>query len=550
MYFNQDEHERAETPQVQADVAALDASAFEGFGELTADDIAPPAAAQSAEPVRTAFSWVGFFGSVAAVAWVGGVLGIAATQVSASALASGPLFWLGLTVLTFAPALLFWLTASAASEALKTRRLAVELTRLARCSRAPFEMSSAEARALSRSASDEIAALNSAMAGALDRLRELESAVQHSTAGISDAFSISQQDAETLSATLARERAALATLSGELRGQTEHIADSIGRQIRLMREASKLVKSEMSAAEDALDAHLAAFAAAASSMGEHATSMKNFASDAVATTGRLDGAMGRMLQSLSETTRLAEAARLSSESAVEAARETAGAVRQTALSAIDEAKRATDAVRAESAAMQVVANDTLTTLQNAAATARTNAQKSLAAVHEHAPAQAALAEAAAAPKIATPPRSTDIYAAAAAARAAYRERAANDQLPEPANESKASPVRAKESDAELKLRALDLVANCGVDLDRTLNTHDLNQIASSSRNGAAARRRAVLSAAPGAVGRITRRLRGSEDAHAIATEFRARPDLAKSPRKGEGSDLVRAYLLIDAALAS
>ena len=30
---------------------------------------------------------------------------------------------------------------------------------------------------------------------------------------------------------------------------------------------------------------------------------------------------------------------------------------------------------------------------------------------------------------------------------------------------------------------------------------------------------------------------------------RARPDLAKSEKKGEGSDLVRAYLLIDAALA-
>jgi len=40
------------------------------------------------------------------------------------------------------------------------------------------------------------------------------------------------------------------------------------------------------------------------------------------------------------------------------------------------------------------------------------------------------------------------------------------------------------------------------------------------------------------------------DAHTLATQFRSRPDLAKSEKKGEGSDLVRAYLLIDAALTS
>jgi hypothetical protein len=60
----------------------------------------------------------------------------------------------------------------------------------------------------------------------------------------------------------------------------------------------------------------------------------------------------------------------------------------------------------------------------------------------------------------------------------------------------------------------------------------------------------VENVAPVAVSRIARQLNRDLDARALAAEFRARPDLAKSDNKGEGSDLVRAYLLIDAALAS
>ena len=71
---------------------------------------------------------------------------------------------------------------------------------------------------------------------------------------------------------------------------------------------------------------------------------------------------------------------------------------------------------------------------------------------------------------------------------------------------------------------------------------------SGSSRRTAARRRAVADAAPAAVGRIARYVKRNADAHMVAAEFRARPDLAKSDRKGEGKDLVRAYLLIDAAL--
>jgi hypothetical protein len=82
-----------------------------------------------------------------------------------------------------------------------------------------------------------------------------------------------------------------------------------------------------------------------------------------------------------------------------------------------------------------------------------------------------------------------------------------------------------------------------------LGPAELDRIARSSRDGAAARRAAVIDAAPSAVTRIARYVKRNNKAHLVANEFRSRPDLAKSERKSESSDLVRAYLLIDAALA-
>jgi hypothetical protein len=125
--------------------------------------------------------------------------------------------------------------------------------------------------------------------------------------------------------------------------------------------------------------------------------------------------------------------------------------------------------------------------------------------------------------------------------------------PQPANESYElvdfSREQPKNLDAALKHGALDLVMDAGVDLDGVLNAAALERVAVSSRNGASARRRTVSEIAPAAVSRIARHVQRNEQAHGLATQFRARPDLAKSEKKSESGDLVRAYLLIDAALA-
>jgi hypothetical protein len=597
---------------------------FEAFGEVKAGDEAQALddadeALESdadedhdfAEPdasikVRTGFSWVGFLGGLSALMWVAGAVGGVLSYFGANALATLDLpLQAGLVALTLGPALLFWITASAAGEALKARRLAVALTEMAREARGPFDAGESHAQRLSHTVKAEIESLNEAIAGALDRLAELQAAAHDNAALFGDAVAASRENTAAMADALSHERHALADINNDLRGQTDTIAHSIGRQVRLMREASKLVKHEITDAEDALENHLAAFTATATVMGERTAAFHQAADEAAAATSSMNGAMAGMLDSLSEATRMTDTARKSSEQAVMAANDTAGALRDTTRHAVHEAKRVAEFIRGETGAMQKAANDVLATLRDAAAAARDASAESQSAADRHSAKieqrLSALASTANAGRKAAPaPRVierhaerqlepavaeanvevTSLRAAAGAAMArgntqprlarstpraaaksafsgfspfsAFLPRSRDIETPKAANEDfdlvdfDRAP---RNSDATLKSDAIDLVSDAGVDLGAVLRPADLERIAQSSRNGASARRRAVLDAAPTAVGRIARLVRRDDKAQSIASDFRARPELAKSEQKGEASNLVRAYLLIDAALA-
>lgn len=590
--------------------------AFDAFGEPEAanEDIAlgefEPTATQTmraaeepetnAEKVKTGFSWAGFAGGLAALVWIAGAIGGPISYFGVDGvMGMDPAMQAGLIALAFGPALLFWVAASAAGEALKARKLAVELTRIAREARLPTEAAEGEAQRLTNTVKHEIENLNDAVAAALGRLAELEVAAQRNAALFTEAVEASRENTQTMSEALRSERDALVELNGDLKGQTEVLAGSIGRQVRLMREASKLVKTEVSEAEAALESHLSAFANSAQDLGERTAEFHQAADAAAAATASLNGTMTEMLDGLSQATRLTETAKKSTAEAVLAANETASAVRETTRTAVAEAKRAAQLIRAETAALQDAAVETLTKLQEAALAARQASEESQAAADYHAASiekrLAALASTATAKKIAQQraPQArpaerkpepvmeqaevTTLQAAATAAvaRGSARGQARVAEQPQPrglfkgfggwgnlmprtevanetANEELAdfgTPERKNPDDA-LKTNVVDLVFKAGVDLDDVLHAGDLERIARCSREGATARRRAVIDAAPGAVTRISRHVKRNGDAHTLATQFRSRPDLAKSEKKGEGSDLVRAYLLIDAALAS
>lgn len=607
MRFDNDEEERDPFADFGETEVANDQIALEDF-EIASDlpTVIGPAQPESATAVAVndGFSWAGLAGGVAALAWIGGAIGGPISFLGLDAvMAMNPAVQIALIGLAFGPAVLFWVTASAAGESLKTRRMTVELARMAQDARYPSEYAEVHALRLTNTVRNEIESLNDAVAAALSRLGELERSAQHNASLFTDAVTASRENSQAVAVALRTERDAIAALNTDLMGQTETMTQSISRQIRLMREASQLVKTEIVDAEDALEAHLAAFAASATVMSERTATFHEAADKAAATNAQLSGTMADMLEGLSEATRLTETARKSTEQAVMAANETAGAVCETTRTAVQEAKRAAQLVRAETAAIQETANDAMVKLQDAANAARQASQESEAAADHYfakigkrlgalaftagarrgaaqqmaervielksAPVQEALRE-----------EATTLHAAANAAVARGRPRVAartevaeqprrifkgfswhglmqqmqRDDTPVAANESSLeladfrSPHRAL-SDAALKSGAIELVTDCGVDLSAVLPEDDLDRIARASRNGASARRGAVTDAAPGAVSRIARHVKRNADAQDLASRFRARPDLAKSDNKGQGSDLVRAYLLIDAALA-
>jgi len=282
------------------------------------------------------------------------------------------------------------------------------------------------------------------------------------------------------------------------------------------------------------------------------------------------------------------------------ANETAAAVRETTRSAVQDCKRAAQLIRAEAQAMQEAANDTMARLNEMSSTAtetQAAADRHVAQIEKR---LGALAATAGAKKAAQPKQVerkpepvafeqedelTTLHAAANAAvsRGGSRPRVESrmdvtiEREPKkvfkgfgswgnfmPQQREEATPVAANESafeladfgraepvnnDAAIQAGAIDLVTDAGVDLSDILDAGDLERIARCSRDGASARRRAVIDAAPGAVTRIVRHMKRNAEAHDTAVAYRSRPDLAKSEKKGEGSELVRAYLLIDAALA-
>ncbi|MBI1251830.1 MAG: hypothetical protein GC189_10190 [Alphaproteobacteria bacterium] len=516
-----------------------DASVF-GPAEIELSEPKRPAAAQArkAAAINT-FSWVGFAGGLLALAWVSAAAAAPVALYGMEALAAlNPAAQMGLIALAIGPAAMLWLAASAAGESAKAGRLAAEMVRLsqahaANATQRPFAFEHPRA---------DLSSYDTAVDGALRRLSDLNAAASAQARAFSQAIAATGGDADALIARLSEERNAFAALNGDMRAQAETLAHSVNRQVRLMREASKLVKTEIVNAEDVFEAHLAAFKTTATVVADRTQAMEGAASAAANANQHLEGALGESLHILSEATRLTDAARQSTDEAARAAQQTASSVQETTQRAIFEAKRAATLIRKETQALERVAAETLDTLRNAADAARAASEDAQAAADRHAGAigkrLAALSETATLAR-ATAPRP----AAPRVSEFAYAARA--PQRPDPVG---FDALATTDADEQLICDAFDMIAQAGVRLGGAFAPADLNRIARKSREGAAARRRAVCDAAPGAVQRIAAHMRYDREAARIGAAFRARPDLAKRER-GEDTDVLSAFLLIDAATA-
>lgn len=547
----------------------------------------------------------GFWGFTWAFAWVAVAFGAPSALIGLSALQNqNPAMYVAMAAVAIAPALLILYTASAARESRHTRDETRRIADLAEKALAPTDAAEDRARTLGRTVRAEIGALQSVVENALDRFAELEAAAQRNAMVFDEAVTCARDGAGTLTATLKNERLAFEDLTTELRAQTDVIGESVSKQIRMMRETSKLVRQEYVTADETLTHHFNAFAASAQLMAERTQAIDTAAAATKAATQRLDTTVMTALEALTQATSITDTARQSADAAAQAAQATAGAVRDTTRRAVSDARRVAQMIRNETTAMEESAMATLGKLKEAADEARRASDEAQAAADRHAEgiqrrlsaiaAQAATQMAQAATPVAAPVAKPVVAGPMVAepAAAVAQPAIANDDYVEekirvgerfsrtayapstgyapstayaPSNSYAAStagrdggewtlaqstpsmPVEPKPA-PQVKTpgeNALALLTEAGVDATAIFSTTDLDFIAGRARQGGASRRQAVKAAAPEAVGKLEAFFERSVAARAYAKAFRAKPELAAS---NGGKSLLVAYLLVDAAL--
>lgn len=512
------------------------------------------------KPIETAGA--GFWGSAAALAWIGVALGAPAAVLGFDALQyQHPAVLVGIVAVAIAPAVLILFAAAAAREAHRVRRETLDLARLL----SPTDVEG-RARTVGESVRAEIGALQVVVETALDRFAELEAAAARNAIVFNEAVGNARDGAGILSQTLQNERVAFEDLTTELRTQSDTLGENVGRQIRLMREASRLVRQEYVAADETLQGHLASFAATASLMAERTEAIDGAATATHMAAQRLDGTIVSALEALTQATALTDTARQSAENATQAANATASAVRETTQRAVADARRVAHMIRSETQAMEDTASATLAKLKDAADEARRASEEAQAAADRHAASiqkrLSAMAGAAqvvhrqpvvAEPAVEQEPLVADRVYASAGGRShrvvTEAPRFAPDYAPEwtpPPSANDTGPadrfnlVARSPADA-----ALAMLTQVGVHVSDVFATADLDFIASRARQGGSARRQAVAAAAPEAVARLQRLFAHNDDARSDAAAFRAKPDLAT---QSGGKQVLIAYLLVDAAL--
>jgi len=148
MYFGDNEDEERDPFEVFGETETQNETPVQDFAAPAAEE---PAVIEAEQPVKvkTGFSWAGFMGGLAALTWIGGAIALPFSYFGLDAvMAMDPAMQAALVALAFGPALLFWVAASAAGEALKARKLATELTRMAQQARSPIETAEQDAQRL------------------------------------------------------------------------------------------------------------------------------------------------------------------------------------------------------------------------------------------------------------------------------------------------------------------------------------------------------------------------------------------------------------------
>ncbi len=315
------------------------------------------------------------FAGLAAVAWALGAGVFVYLYLGVPTLLSlEPALQVALGLFILLPALILTVSGAAAREGVRARAEAGRLADAASRMLEPSPGIEASARRVGVAVRGEIEVLERAVDAALEKARTLETLMADQARTMEAAAAAAEAGAQAMLAGVARERAALSQIAEDLNRQAGLIGDSISRHTRLIADAARLAESEVRAADEALDARLSSFGAAAALISDRTGALSQAAQASAESTLRLESVLGGALDALTQASALTDAARQSAEAATFVAADTAGAVRDSTRAAVEDAKRVTGLIRQEAAAVEREAAAALERLKETALAAREAAE--------------------------------------------------------------------------------------------------------------------------------------------------------------------------------
>lgn len=465
--------------------------------------------------------WVSILG---ALLWLAAAAALSSFALGEQTLAELPVaLVIGAAAFAVLPALLMLVSGLAAREGARARAEASLLAEAALKMLSPSPAAEAAARRLGTSVRGEIAAMDRCVEAAIGRFQDMDAVIAAQIGTIDKAAHHAQSGAGALSQQLEDQRAALTRIGDALANQAGAVALALSQHRQAVADTVRLAEAELKAADEALDSRISSFAAAASLIADRTEALNAAARTSAESALRLESGLTKALEALAKATSLTDAAKVSSQQAVEAAGATAQALRSATAEAIEEAKRT-------------------------AALLRSGSIESREAPPKPAPRpREPVLVAAGAPE----PADTGAEKREAGSRSIWRQLLAaldeeRPRKPEVADALTVEPPR------DLAVAGRALLEQAGLRIEGVFSVSALEKIAQASRRGQSARRRAVGEQAPDAVLRLAQLIAADPDARRRAEQIFGREGermsellvRGRAPLSAEGT---RAFLLIDAA---
>lgn len=507
------------------------------FGLLNED---PPSGADDLVKIADrAGGWLFWLSAFSALMWLGAAAALASMAIRASAVQTLGVAQLAVGVVgALLPAALVLICGLSAQQGSRARAEARRLADAAMRMLSPSPAAEAAARRLGISVRGEVAALDRSVEQAIARIQNLDRIVAEKTHAMGEAVDGVRDGADELGKRLDTERAALLQIGTSLVQQAAAIGAAISNHREAVVHAAEYAEAEIAAADEALESRLTSFAAAASLIADRTEALNLAAKVSAESALRLETALSTALETLAKATALTDAARQSSEQAVQAAGMTANALRETTAFAIEESKRAADVIRAETAMAVQAARPG-------------QALPGVGARGDVAPATSPAAN-----------------ATGSGSESSQRSRwtwrhllADTEKSRAPLEATKPAEAPAPASIEVLTHPARDmaglghaLLARADLRLESIFSLQALERISTAARRGTQSRRRCVREQAPDAVLRLSQVICSDATANSLAEEIlrgegHDLSDMLTRGRAPLSAEATRVFLLIDAAYA-